>query len=524
MSGSFIPNRVAVCVLTVFALHAMLPASENAGLDDLKKEVEELRRSVAKKSSEPHTIVDRAVSDRFGPNLPIQTRGPKLFIGGLLQVWYYSIQNDNRGLFDSPNGLGTVDTNEASDNDSFHIRRAEVNFAIGVHEHVTAYMMMDFAYDLNSIPNMSSNQNFKTANFVGNEFSAANGVLGNTLPVTSAQTGGGAYTPSLLQDALVNFHGIVPHHDFTIGQYMYTFSMDEFTHNGTLDFVERAVISNSFGREVGMTIHGTWWNHGGGCCYCGLYDTGRFQYWLSVFNGAGSYHQTSRLSLNRSDDNDEKDFLATFLIRPVWRDATWGNLEFAWSACAGVHGESSGRDPVAAPVNGLNRNQTNAIRHDAWVSYRPGGPAKGLWLKGEAQWIKDRNAPLTVSDLTMNDDLGIGFQTNGKPFWRHGGYTSIGYNFGQSTLSESHHFLKSFELAFRYEQFETIYTADPANSSHTNPHLSKIATPGVNYYIRGHDAKIQVNYNFVDNPDGRAATPFHHVHNNNLVMNYQVTF
>jgi hypothetical protein len=511
-----------LCV--VLLLPGLLRAGDTSSLDSLQKEVDELRRSIATKNKDSaRSIVDHKVSDRFGSNSPVQTRGPKLFIGGLLQVWYYSIQNDNRALFDSPAGLGTADTNEASDNDGFKIRRAEVNFAMGVHKNVTAYMMLDFAYDLNSIPIMSSNQNFKTANFVGNEFSTVNGVLGNTLPVTSAQTGGGAYTPSILQDALVNFHGIVPHHDFTIGQYMYTFSMDEFSHNGTLDFVERAVISNSFGREAGMTIHGTWWNHGGGCCYCGLYDTGRFQYWLSVFNGAGNYHQTSRLSLNRSDDNDEKDFLATFLVRPVWKDSTWGNLEFAWSACAGVHGEASGRDPVAAPVNGLNRNQNQAIRHDAWVYYRPGGPAKGLWLKGEAQWVKDRNAPLTVSDLAANDTLGIGFQTNGKPFPRTGWYTSLGYNFGQSA-HENPKWLKPFEVALRFEEFETIYTADPANPAHTNAHLTKIFTSGINYYIRGHDAKIQLNYNIVDNPNGSASQPFHNTRNDSFVMNYQMTF
>jgi hypothetical protein len=230
------------------------------------------------------------------------------------------------------------------------------------------------------------------------------------------------------------------------------------------------------------------------------------------------------LSLDRGDDNDEKDFLATLMVRPVWGDKTWGNLELAWSGIGGVHGESAGRDPITAPVNGLNRNQTQSWRHESWVFYRPGGPAKGLWLKSEAQWIKDRNAPLTVSDLTGNDALGIGLQTSAKPFWRTGFYVSAGYNLGKSVFADRCGHLKNFEFAARYEEFETIYTADPANPAHTNAHLTKVITPGINYYIRGHDAKIQANYNFVDNPDGNNAAPSHHVRNDSFVMNYQVGF
>jgi hypothetical protein len=291
-----------------------------------------------------------------------------------------------------------------------------------------------------------------------------------------------------------------------------------------LDFVERSVIGNSFAREMGVTAHGSWWDNAGGNCYCGAADNGRFQYWLSIFNGSGNYHQTSGFSLNRSDDNDEKDFLATVLVRPLWKNKIWGSLELAWSTVLGIHGESGGNDPIATPVNGLNRPQTNAYRHESWVHYRPGGPARGLWLKSEAQWIKDRNGPISVVDLTGNDPLGIGFQTNGNAFVRKGFYISAGYNMGQSVFAKRCGPLNNFEFTFRHEQFETVFTADPANPSRTNAHLTKVTTTGINYYIRGHDAKIQANYNIVDNPDGSAATPFHNLRNDSFVINYQVAF
>ena len=515
---------VKTLVMSFVALLAVATALNGIAADtinDLKQEVAEIRKRIS--ATPQANIVDKTMSHRFGAAIPVETKTPKLYVGGLLQLWYYNTQNDNRGLFDSPNGTGIADTNEASDNDSFHVRRAELALAMNIHKNVTTYVMLDFAYDINTIPFLPTNQNFRTANYVSPEFSAANGVFGNPAAVSTAQAGGGV-TPNVLQDALINFHGIVPHHDFTIGQYMYTFSLEQFGPNSMLDFVERSVIGNSFAREMGLTIHGSWWDNAGGNCYCGAADNGRFQYWLSIFNGAGNYNQTSGFSLNRTDDNDEKDFLGTVLVRPVWKDENWGSLELAWSAVVGIHGESGGDNPIASPVNGLNRPQNRAYRHQGFVHYRPGGPARGLWIKSEAQWIKDRNGPLTVVDLTANDPLGIGFQSNGRAFLRSGFYVSSGYHLGQSALAKHCGPLKNFEFTFRYEQFETVFTADPANPARTNAHMSKAITAGFNYYIRGHDAKIQANYINVNNPDGSATTPFHNVRNDTFVVSYQVAF
>lgn len=523
----FTRSRGVFALLAALMFGQMAHAADTtqAEIDKLKKEIEDLRRrTMTQNAPVGKGSVDKALDSKYGPNSTVSTRNGKLHIGGLVQVWYYSIENDNKGLFDDPAGTGIADTNEASDNDSFSIRRAELSFKMDIHENVTSYVMLDFAREVGTRPSFPSNTGYKTANQLAPGFASANDLAGSTGAVGGVASGAGGI-PNILQDALINFHGVVPHHDFTIGQYLPTFSEEDFGPNSMLDFVERSFIGNQYAREIGLTIHGSWWDNGGGGPYCGGGDNGRFQYWLSAFNGAGNYLQTGGQSQNRADDNDEKDFLGTILVRPVWKQETWGSLELGWSSGVGVHGESSGSDPVGAPINGLNRNQNWAIRHDGWLHYRAGGPVRGLWLKGEWQWQKDRNSPGSVVDLTANDVNGIGFQTNGKPTETTGFYASLGYKMSESRWADNcNNWLRPFEFLVRYEQFDNVYVADPANAAHTNIYQTKVFTPGVNYYIKGHNAKIQANYNIVNNPDGSVTTPFHDVRNNSFVVNFQVMF
>src|SRR4029079_6031623 len=114
-------------------------------------------------------------------------------------------------------------------------------------------------------------------------------------------------------------------------------------------------------------------------------------YWGGIFNGAGNYYLSAGQFQNRGDDNDEKDYVLRAIVRPLWKSECWGSLELGWSSQFGHKGESSGQDPIANPVNGLNRNGTAAIRHAAFMSYMPGCIARGAWIRGEWAWIKDRN-------------------------------------------------------------------------------------------------------------------------------------
>ena len=47
-------------------------------------------------------------------------------------------------------------------------------------------------------------------------------------------------------------------------------------------------------------------------------------------------------------------------------------------------------------------------------------------------------------------------------------------------------------------------------------------TFGLNYFVKGHNCKIQANYDAVHDPRGPSFYPFHHVRNDFFSMNFQV--
>ena len=500
--------------------------ASKAEIDGLKRDIEELRKRLnTSTNTGGKTPVDRALEGKYGPNTSVTTKSGKLAIGGLVQVWYTSFQNDNSGLFDDPTVNGIADTNEGQDNDSFRIRRTELKFTMEIHENVTAVVMIDPAREATSFPNVTDNQGlFKRANQVAPEFDAANGPgLGSGASIGGVQSGSGA-APRLLQDAYINYHGVIPHHDFQIGQFKPALGEEGIRSSAELDFAERSFVGQIFdNRDLGVQAHGVWWDE-------------RFQYWVGAFNGAGNYHQSAGQASNRSDDNDEKDFTYRLLIRPLWKSENWGSLELGMSSSFGTHGEASGSDPINAPINGLNRNQSWAMRHDAWASYMPGGPVKGWWLRGEWAWLKDRNAPGTVVDLLAagGTDIGNGgsgsglAQSNGRPFISQGWNLSTGYKISDGVFSDSApSWLKPFEIAFRYDVFENVEVADLGAPNHTDVFKTQVWTGGINYYIKGHNAKIQLNYNIVDDPSASANggnRKLHEVSNNSFVAAFQVAF
>src|SRR5581483_1586963 len=168
-----------------------------------------------------------------------------------------------------------------------------------------------------------------------------------------------------------------------------------------LDFVERSFIGFlADSRDLGASVHGTWWDD-------------RFQYWVGVFDGAGNYLQSAGQFQNRADDNSNKDLNYRMLVRPIWsgndecgcHSDCWGKLELGASGRFGKHGgefaEGNGIPPAPfdTPLDGLNRQRTWAQWHDFWFYYAPGSIARGLWLRAEGGWIRDLNAPATVTNL-----------------------------------------------------------------------------------------------------------------------------
>jgi len=507
---------------------------------NLKKEVEDLKKKLTTNAGAPKVAgpigkASASVANKYGPNAPVTTKTGKLQIGGLLQVWAYHINNDNRNAYVLINDSrlarffrDTYNSNEINDNDSYRIRRAEIKFSMDINDDVTGVVMIDptGGDEANTFPGMPTNQGVVGLSAISGSgdlsienlrrfVESLNGLAG-------PQPGGeakqrmrtGFMKPNrVLQDAYINYHPHwIPNHDFTIGQFKPPMSEEGNRNSGQLDFVERAMINQfSNQRDLGVMVHGTWFDN-------------RFQYWFGAFDGAGNFHNTFASYQNRSDDNDEKDFAFRVLGRPIWNMKNWGSLEIGYSRQDGKHGESSkgfglnagGFITLIPDTDGLNLQESRAFREYLWGWYRPGGPVRGWWFRGEyARW-RDRPTPGII---------GVSFpELRPGTFKREGFYLATGYKLSDSiwadTLKNHPNWLikmaHDVEFVYRYEKFGNIVTDSLTRFSQvfsaisipnsTDVFSTRAQTVGVNYYWRGYNTRTQINYIWVDEPHRHPAT------------------
>ena len=489
-------------------------------LDMLRKEIAELRKDNEDMRKTTGQLTDKivpisgtceqALDSKYGPNAPVTTKVGKLVIGGLLQVWYYSPQKDHVGLFQDSALNGVQDSNYASSNDSFRIRRSEIHLTYQMNDIVGWKVMIDPSNENLSYPNASDNQATQSIFKRGLNANLAN-----------VQSGAGA-APRLLQDAYITIKDFIPHHDFRIGEFRPPQGEEGSQRsNAQLDFAERSMLGQlSVIRDQGIEAHGSWWED----CDTAPRD-GRVQYQLGVFNGPGNYYYSGGSFSNRADDNNAKDMAGRILVRPLWKHETWGSLELGYSLEAGIHGQDGAPDPIDSPVNGLNRRKTWANRQNPWAYYAPGGVVKGWWIRGEWQRQYDRNAPQSVIDLLGNGNAGDGTtQTNGKPFASQGWFVSTGYKLDQLSACSVPAWVRNLEFAFRYDTYQNVEIADLVRNDHTDVFATSVYTAGIHYWISG-DTKIQADYNVVENPSANNPNiRFHNVKNNMFIVNFQVAF
>lgn len=523
-------------VLALFMTSTLRAEVSVTEFEAMKKEMNDMRASMAGMRSggaELSSVSDKCAACSAPEGKPVTTASGKLVMGGLVQVWYIAQQHDKQGLFNDPGGTGVFDSNAAFDKQGFQVHTVELYFDMAITNQVSAFVYINPAAEIAS--NTRPVLGHRLAQ-VSPEFNAANGPFNGASEASISNLQNGGFSgPSLLQDAIINFHDFgLCHHDITVGQMLNTFNEENFGANNALDFVDRSYIGNNVSRDVGAVIHGSWWCPGGGGSYAGAGDKGRFQYWLGVWNGSNNLYGSS---INRSDDNNAKDFVGTLLLRPVWSDC-FGKLEVGYSFRGGRHGNTDPHSAVGlplAPNNSLERLNNWSMGHDAWAKYYAPGALSGLWLKGEATWLKDRTSPGSIIDQPAVDFQGgdgSGFGNGGRAFSSFGYWGAIGYKLSDSKLfcPDSHCFLKNFEIDFRYESAPNVLINDPIDTgradgnNRTNVYSTKVYTGGINYYIAGNNAKIQLNYNHLDNPDGPSSAPFHRLQNDSLVLNFQVSW
>ena len=470
---------------------------------------------------------------------PVTTRSGHLVIGGLIQVWYHQINKDSKGWEDGPAVLGSspapFGSNSTQDNDTFRVRRAYLTFDYCVTENISGHMKIDPAASALGFPKAPSNQapffnaGFDTslngpdtgtfgarsghraagcpANGNGADTTLCNAGIGN--PNNGIVQRGGSNANALLQEAYINYHDIcfAPCHDVSIGQMRRKLGEEGVRNDGELDFAERSMITQvADDYDLGIQVHGSWFSD-------------RLQYWVGAFDGAGTAFQTRS---NRPDDNSRKDLLASLMVRPVWENNFWGSLELGYSGLWGTGGDSGSNDPVGAPSNGLNRRTTAHGNQYAWLYYAPGDALRGLWTRGEFGKYKDRFAPGEVATGLFN------FTNDPAPFNIYGYYGAVGYKFGESAFSDNLPcWMRNFELAYRFEAMQNLFYQSLVNPNRQlDVFQTRVHTAGLNYYIKGHYAKIQVDYNFVSSQHGHSNgdRQIRDVNNNNLIVNFQVAF
>lgn len=192
---------------------------------------------------------------------------------------------------------------------------------------------------------------------------------------------------------------------------------------------------------------------------------GQFDYRLGAFNGLGD--RQSRLSLS-----DNKAIVARLAYRPTFLDG----LIFGVSGA-----RSNPRNATFAALPAGSPNQTiNADADNAFIAYK-----------------KDK---LTLqSEYTK---LKFNAVQNGTTLNRKGYYGSAGYLFAPK-----------IEGVLRYDKFD-------ANTVTPNTNTREM-TLGVNYYIKGNNAKIQANIVKVDPPTGAGGSS---ASRTELRTNFQVAF
>lgn len=231
-----------------------------------------------------------------------------------------------------------------------------------------------------------------------------------------------------------------------IGQFKPPFGAEEMTSSGNQQFVDRALVSNSFfrGRETGVALWGALPNN-------------KIEWRVGMFNGNGLTRTTN--------DNDKFQYNARVMWQPNGSQVL---NQRAWVTGA-LYSESdfeSTTTPIyAVAVNWENQNNFNATtgNDQKWNAYSVDGIYKFRGFSATGMYSIAKRTPET-----------------GARFDASGGFIQAGMLFSR----------RRYEVAGRYGQF------DPTDLVDRN--ITKEARVALNYYYARHGLKWQSDIGRVD--------------------------
>ena len=114
------------------------------------------------------------------------------------------------------------------------------------------------------------------------------------------------------------------------------------------------------------------------------------------------------------------------------------------------------------------------------------------------------------------------------PFNLQGWYIATGYKLCDSRWKDRlPGWTKPFEFTYRHEVFHNLFYFDPNfPERRLNAYATTVNTAGVNYNFKGHEAKVMVNYNWVDEDDNHNSgeRQTRDVRNDSLAVQFQVSW
>jgi len=265
-----------------------------------------------------------------------------------------------------------------------------------------------------------------------------------------------AQTSRVLQDSILTFRnpfGVSRDVAFDVGQFKFPLGREGLQPSSKLDFIDRADGSKFFGDQRRP-----------GATLRGTASNGAFEWWLNA-------HQT-RGQNTTADFNDQKNLVARGVLNPFRLGEgeaakRWGDLAVG-----------------AAWFRGFATADGIAVRRCAfeaeWRKEKLFGEKDGAFLRTE--WFHGEEAGATEND---------------RPAGARSHYFAGGYSLSPQ-----------WQVAARHDEFEQETAANLVN---------RTQTLGVNYFLKGYNAKVSVNYVRTHERDQQVA-------NSSLVLQFAVSF